>query len=70
MSIDTLHHRRISVFSDLRMDRRIDFRFIDPRAMNFQSEFDVAMAIFVLQFAETAEDLQKVREAYTGLNLR
>ncbi|KAH7668098.1 CRE-PRMT-6 protein [Aphelenchoides avenae] len=45
---------------DLRMDGRIDFRFMDPRAMNFQSEFDIAMAIFVLQFAETAEELQKI----------
>lgn len=45
---------------ELRMDGRIDFRFVDPMDMKFQSEFDVVMAIFVLQFAETAKDLKKI----------
>lgn len=49
------------------MDGRIDFRFMDPLDMNFQSEFDVAMAIFVLQFAETTKDLKKVSKIRSAL---
>lgn len=44
----------------------MEFHNVDPLEMNFKAKFDVAMAIFVLQFAEDASELQKVRSETTA----